>query len=254
MPFNFVQILTDSWNFIRNQKQQFLFFLILTSLVQLGTSFIMQQFFGDSSITELQQQLTNSQEMQSPALGILYLSLFSGLFSLLLNLCFFLSVDNTSVGRQHTFQQLFLTALKKLPTFLLIYLITFFPVTLFASSSLVVTSSTGQLSFFLIIGLIFTLFFLIRLCLFPYAYLIENERLSQLFKKLWEHSKGHFSSLFLFFILAFFLPNALNFSLAKSGIPTLIIIPVINGLELFSLVLTYRFYTLFRQQANWSKA
>lgn len=250
MPFNFVQILTDSWNFIRNQKQLFLFFLVLTSVVQLGLSFIIHQNFGDNSIAELQQSLSNSQQPQNIGLGILYISLFSGLFSLLINLWFFLNIDNLSTKRHLTAQQLFITAFKKLPAFLLIYLITFFPATLFASSSLVITSYTGQPTFLFIIGLIFTLFFLIRLCLLPYAYLIENKGFNQLFRTLWIQSKGKFSSLFLFSILAFLLPNLLNFSLARSNLSEFVIIPIANGLELFSLVLTYRFYTLFRQQAN----
>lgn len=243
MPFNFAQILSDSWNFVRNQKQVFVFFIILTSIIQFLTIFIGDNIFGKDIFIELRQNISNStQGLSNESIGVLYFFLFSSLLSLLINLCFFLKIDHLSANQYVSYQQLFIIAIKKLPIYLVSYLIVFSPLAIFSLTSLIISAN-----FLAILVLVFSLFILIRLSLLPYAYLIGNKGLSDVIRALWLQGKGQFSSLFLFCLLAFFLPNALTLLLSKNNISQFILIPVSNGLELFSLVFIYRFYTLFRQ-------
>lgn len=103
-------------------------------------------------------------------------------------------------------------------------------------------------------GIIIAIFVLIRLFLAPTAYLLDDQKWSKAIGYIWKCGTKRTGTLLLFCLLTQFvfglITQQINALAATNLVLTLIATILLAGINLFNLILTYRFYTLFTQKAS----
>ncbi|KGQ70185.1 hypothetical protein A1D23_05975 [Chelonobacter oris] len=228
MPVNFIKIFQDSWNFMLNQRQTVLFFLVLLIIDNLFFRYLLDS-------PNLQSEETSR--------SVLLILLASQVVNAILVL-WLLSVI-TLISRQQ--QPNLVTALsygiKKMPFYLLLNLVIVLPFSLAAASYF-----NQQSSIFSLLSMLIGAYLFIRLCLAPYSYIIENSSFTEALKLVWLNGVGRVLPLFLFSLLVYLLPLLITLQLSRlaPSLLTTLGIAVISALiSLFTLVFSYRFYQLF---------
>ncbi|TNH03987.1 hypothetical protein [Testudinibacter sp. TR-2022] len=230
MPVNFIKIFQDSWNFILNQRQMALFFLLLLVIDNV--------FF---------RYLLNGVDPQSEGGGstFLMLTVAGQVVNSLLILWFLSMITFISQQKPANLSNAFTYAVKKTPIFLLLNFLIVMPFSLAAASYV----ATGGGSLFALPSVLIGCYLFIRLCLAPYSYVLENSTFSQALKLVWLNGSGkRILPLFLFSLLVYLIPLIITLQLAplaSSIVMTLIVAAVSASISLFTLVFTYRFYQLF---------
>lgn len=243
MPINFVQLLQDSWNFMRNQSQFVLFGVILLVVLQLASFFLSPQM--NLSPQELQNDVAFEQAFaaQLPSMII------SGLISVFVNVLIVLNIKSINNGTyRHFFQNLGEVAKRLFPALSLTILMVL-PLSVAVSFGAVGLSGGASL---LVLPLMITgIFIFLKLCLVLYAYLIEEPQktVGESVKFVWAMSRGKMRILFLFCVLSFLVPSLLGGLLGNMvGGEIGGLISQIFGavLSLFMVIFAFRFYQAFR--------
>ena len=121
MPINFLGLLQDSWNFMRNQLNFTLFGVGLLVVLQLASFYFMPP------IQLSEQELQSSQAMQKVISAQLYPTIISGIISVFVNVLLILNIKSISKGEyQHFFQNIG-TTLQKLPAVIVLSLLMVMP-------------------------------------------------------------------------------------------------------------------------------
>ncbi|MBE2898173.1 hypothetical protein KRX11_01660 [Pasteurellaceae bacterium TAE3-ERU1] len=230
---NFTAIIQDCVNFMRNQKQMTLFFIVLQAII----AFTLRALPLDPLVNE-SNQLNPTQAIIAVAgqVAVLVVTLW------LLN-----AIMQVSRTHHINYAGALAASLKQLLPFLLLNLFVVLPLTLAILS--LITGAGGILG---LVAILLGGFMFVRLSLAPYAYVIDNLALNTAMKRVWQQGTGRMLSLFLFTVIAYILPSAVNVQLARLGdglamdvISTL----VSSTIAVFSLIFTYRFYHQFMQRS-----
>lgn len=254
MPINFTQLFKDCWNFIRNQRQFSVTFLLILSLSTLTMTWLRQpkavEITNDAQNAEILTQLPTSQGIVLTLMHMLvgvfitYLGIisihqisqqkFKGIFSAI------------SLVLPRLLGSLLINTLISLPIFIgLIYLATAILTRMHAS--------VDNIS--LIPGLFLTslgAWIFIRFCLAPINYLIEKQNLKDSLKNTFQVGKQKVSNLFFYCLINYLFFGLLSLQIAifaRNELFMLIALLLISFINLFSMVFTYRFYQLFNQKA-----
>lgn len=250
MPINFTALFQDSWNFIRNQQTAVSRFLFIYTLYSLISYFLNSHFFFNENETVA----SSEQHLQHLVTSdVLYFSVLQQAVMLLLNTWVILSVHQISKNSRFNLSQSFSQALGKFFGVVTLNLLLILPIAIIMLDIISAILSSRSPSSFAFPGIIIGIFVFIRLFLAPISFLLGEQPWSKSIGFIWQNGKKRTGTLFIFCLITQFIfgliAQQLNL-LASNSFLALISSILLAGLNIFSLILTYRFYTLFTQKAS----
>lgn len=233
MPINFPQLLQDSWNFIRNRRQFSLTAMELLLTIQLLATFVLSNFMVSASAVSLLP------------------SLLIGIGNIFISVLLVLNINDINAGIFQSFFQNTSKALAKLLPAISLYIIMVLPLSFGMSSILFGNISGSGASIFSLPLLAIGIFVFVRLNLSTYVFLVENYRVGQAVKFMWQLAKGKMAALFAYTLLANLLPILITALVGRLGDNVVIMVLsfVISAfLSLFTTIFGFRFYQTIRPQ------
>ena len=231
MPINFPQLLQDSWNFIRNRRQFSLTAMGLLLAIQLLATFVLSNFMvSDSAVSLLP-------------------SFLIGIGNIFISVLLVLNINDINVGIFQSFFQNTSKALAKLLPAISLYIIMVLPLSFGMSSILFSNISGSGASIFSLPLSAIGIFVFVRLNLAIYVFLVENYRVGQAVKFMWQLAKGKMAALFAYTLLANLLPILITALVGRLGdnVAIMMLSFVISAfLSLFTTILGFRFYQTIR--------
>ena len=231
MPINFPQLLQDSWNFIRNRRQFSLTAMGLLLAIQLLATFVLSNFMVSASAVSLLP------------------SLLIGIGNIFISVLLVLNINDINVGIFQSFFQNTSKALAKLLPAISLYIIMVLPLSFGMSSILFSNISGSGASIFSLPLSAIGIFVFVRLNLAIYVFLVENYRVGQAVKFMWQLAKGKMAALFAYTLLAILLPILITALVGRLGdnVAIMMLSFVISAfLSLFTTILGFRFYQTIR--------
>ena len=233
MPINFPQLLQDSWNFIRNRRQFSLTAIGLLLAIQLLATFVLANLMASNSTASLLP------------------SLLIGIGNIFISVLLVLNINDINSGTFQSFFQNTGKALTKLLPAILLYIIMGLPLSFGMSSILFGNISGNGANIFSLPLLAIGIFVFVRLNLSTYVFLVENYRVGQAVKFMWQLAKGKMAALFAYTLLANLLPILITALVGRLGDNVVIMVLsfVISAfLSLFTTIFGFRFYQTIRPQ------
>lgn len=231
MPINFPQLLQDSWNFIRNRRQFSLTAMGLLLAIQLLATFVLSNFMvSDSAVSLLP-------------------SFLIGIGNIFISVLLVLNINDINAGTFQSFFQNTSKALAKLLPAISLNIIMVLPLSFGVSSILFSNISGSGASIFSLPLSAIGIFVFVRLNLAIYVFLVENYRVGQAVKFMWQLAKGKMAALFAYTLLADLLPILITALVGRLGdnIAIMVLSFVISAfLSLFTTILGFRFYQTIR--------
>ena len=231
MQINFTHILQDSWNFIRNRRQFSLTAMGLLLAIQLLATFVLSNFMVSASAVSLLP------------------SLLIGIGNIFISVLLVLNINDINVGIFQSFFQNTSKALAKLLPAISLYIIMVLPLSFGMSSILFSNISGSGASIFSLPLSAIGIFVFVRLNLAIYVFLVENYRVGQAVKFMWQLAKGKMAALFAYTLLANLLPILITALVGRLGdnVAIMMLSFVISAfLSLFTTILGFRFYQTIR--------
>ena len=231
MPINFPQLLQDSWNFIRNRRQFSLTAMGLLLAIQLLATFVLSNFMVSASAVSLLP------------------SLLIGIGNIFISVLLVLNINDINVCIFQSFFQNTSKALAKLLPAISLYIIMVLPLSFGMSSILFSNISGSGASIFSLPLSAIGIFVFVRLNLAIYVFLVENYRVGQAVKFMWQLAKGKMAALFAYTLLANLLPILITALVGRLGdnVAIMMLSFVISAfLSLFTTILGFRFYQTIR--------
>jgi len=162
------------------------------------------------------------------------------------------SIHQISLRRFHTIWQSFSSTLKRILGAILLSFLIFIPILIGLTEAMIAIQQKVQPSIISLFAMVIGIGLYIRLCLAPVHYLLTNDSISHSAKITWRAAMGRVSVLFIFCLLIYVLiPFVENFltAFSSNAIMALISGILVALINVFALVVTYRFYTLFISKA-----
>ena len=231
MPINFPQLLQDSWNFIRNRRQFSLTAMGLLLAIQLLATFVLSNFMVSASAVSLLP------------------SLLIGIGNIFISVLLVLNINDINAGIFQSFFQNTSKALAKLLPAISLNIIMVLPLSFGMSSILFSNISGSGASIFSLPLSAIGIFVFVRLNLAIYVFLVENYRVGQAVKFMWQLAKGKMAALFAYTLLANLLPILITTLVGRLGdnVAIMVLSFVISAfLSLFTTILGFRFYQTIR--------
>lgn len=238
MSVNFVQLLQESGNFIRNQKTFSLTAILVMLALQVANLLVSAQLFKAVDPTQMSSSLG----------GGLFLSVVFAVFTVYFSLVLVvLNIKKINEGQYHNFFEATGEAFSKLFPVIGVIILMSFPLS-FGIASAAMGGEAG-LSIIALPLLAGGIFIFLKLCLGSYALLIENMRVGQAVKFSWQLTKGKMLWMIGYVLIAYVIPMVINAMLAQISANLLMqIIAALVGvcLSLFTVVFGFRFYQTLR--------
>lgn len=231
MPINFPQLLQDSWNFIRNRSQFSLTAIGLLLAIQLLATFVLTNLMASNSTASLLP------------------SLLIGIGNIFISVLLVLNINDINAGTFQSFFQNTGKALTKLLPAILLYIIMGLPLSFAMSSILFGNISGSGANIFSLPLLAIGIFVFVRLNLSTYVFLVENYRVGQAVKFMWQLAKGKMAVLFAYTLLANLLPILIAALVGRLGdnVAIMVLSFMISAfLSLFTTIFGFRFYQTIR--------
>lgn len=231
MPINFPQLLQDSWNFIRNRSQFSLTAIGLLLAIQLLATFVLTNLMASNSTASLLP------------------SLLIGIGNIFISVLLVLNINDINAGTFQSFFQNTGKALTKLLPAILLYIIMGLPLSFAMSSILFGNISGSGANIFSLPLLAIGIFVFVRLNLSTYVFLVENYRVGQAVKFMWQLAKGKMAVLFAYTLLANLLPILITALVGRLGdnVAIMVLSFMISAfLSLFTTIFGFRFYQTIR--------
>lgn len=231
MPISFPQLLQDSWNFIRNRSQFSLTAIGLLLAIQLLATFVLTNLMASNSTASLLP------------------SLLIGIGNIFISVLLVLNINDINAGTFQSFFQNTGKALTKLLPAILLYIIMGLPLSFAMSSILFGNISGSGANIFSLPLLAIGIFVFVRLNLSTYVFLVENYRVGQAVKFMWQLAKGKMAVLFAYTLLANLLPILIAALVGRLGdnVAIMVLSFMISAfLSLFTTIFGFRFYQTIR--------
>lgn len=252
MAINFTKVFQDSWNFVRNTRQVTFTFTLFFSLNQICISLFSSFILPNRSSSQNAEQFVETLTLSSDNMLLVSAILMSEAISFLLSLWCLTTIHQISKGTLIQNSPLAF-AMKRFWGALFINILVLAPLLLGLSDiAASVLLLKVQPSFFSLIALSVGIYLFIRCCLAYLYYLLNPVTVRQAFRDSWLAGAGRVSMLFLYCLIIYFaLPMLIRqlYSLNSNLIFELFASLIFAFVTVFSLVFTYRFYTLFMNKA-----
>lgn len=242
MPLNFLQLLQESWNFMRNQAN--------FSLISLGLMVAFQLLFvllqPDSAVT----LSATPEQREQILLAHLPYSVLSALTNALIAIMMILNIKAINDGQYRHFFNPLPHALKVLLPVIVINILMILPFA-FGLSFSGMFFMAGSLQLLGLPLFICGAYLSMKLYLSYYAYLLDEPQksISESLKFAWQHSQGRMKTLVLFCMIALLLPFVLNsqFMHLPNEPIWMICSAVISAiLNVYLAIFGFRFYQIYR--------
>ncbi|MDD7569448.1 MAG: hypothetical protein PUJ68_06055 [[Actinobacillus] rossii] len=252
MTINFTQLFQDCWNFVRNQRQFVVSFMIIFVLATGALSFVHfdSTVSVPENITEEQAVEIMLQQAQSSTAQLAFV--MQRVLSLFISAWGIMAIHHISLGNG---LNLSVSATQTLRRFLGVMLLTFLcilPITLGLMSGMAALAQQQTPSIWALFLIIAGVFLFIRLCLAPISYLVGDTELKNTVQNMLKLGYRRSGALFLYCLIAYFLFPLIIMQLTLLANNVVFFIIVLIGtafINIFSLVFSYRFYTIFKQKA-----
>ena len=249
MPINFTQIIKDSFHFMQNEKRN----IIVLCALYIFADIIMVLLQSAMLPNEIVVSLSNNQ-ISSAISGINLVTFFflKQFIYIFISAWCLVTIHQISLRQFNTVLQSFASTLKRIWGALLLSFLIFTPILVGLTEAMIAIHQKVQPSIISLFAIIIGIGLYIRLCLAPVHYLLTDAGISTSAKITWRAAMGRVSSLFIFSLLIYVLvPLAESFLISFSSNAIMAVITGIIAalINVFALVVTYRFYTLFIAKA-----
>lgn len=254
MNINFTQIFQDCWNFMRNQKkitQQFIFFFFISSLI---FYFLLTAVVPMPEISQ-----ANGQNLPLPSnisAEFLVIGVAQQLVSLFISSWGILTFHRISVQQQNPLNQNPLNqsavlTLQRFAGVVAISVIGFIPLMIGVVESLFAILQGQSPSILSLVAMLLGFFIFVRLSLASTEYLIQPVGIMQALKNSWLSGVKRAAPLFIYCLLIYvvlpFVVRRIS-SLSDNLVFDVVMLFLSAVVGVFSLLFTYRFYTLFMRK------
>ncbi|MCW9698308.1 hypothetical protein [Avibacterium sp. 20-129] len=249
MNINFTQIFQDCWNFMRNQRtitQQFIFFFFINALI---FYFLLTTVVPMPEISQ-----ANGQSLPLPnniSAEFLLLGIAQQLVSLFLSSWGILTFHRISIQQQNPLNQSAVLTLQRFVGVVMISLIGFIPLMIGVVESLFAILQGQSPSMLSLVAILLGFFIFVRLSLASTEYLINPVSIMQALKNSWLSGVKRTAPLLIYCLLIYVvLPFVLRriTALSDNLIFDVLMLFLTAVVSVFSLLFTYRFYSLFMRK------
>ena len=243
MQINFTQIFQDSLNFMRNQRKTVLIFIgifVISQLINALVSVPMPSL-GDNPNPSQQDIIDALSKVEPTAL------IGSFLFQQLL-MSFIATFHHISLQNENPINQGLMLTLRRFLGVVVLDIFMSLPLLFGIADVMSSFLSKNALSPLAFVSMVFGLFFFVRLCLSPVHYIAANQSIGQSALQVWRAGIKRNGVLIIYALLTYLLlplvVNTIGAILGSSFLSA--IVGILAALfQLFILVFTYRFYSLF---------
>lgn len=239
MQINFTHILQDSWNFFRNQQKIMFQFVLILLVAQNVGALLSSPLNNESHISELANI-----NIENIAFSIVITQLLTSFISA----WGLISIHSISQKNYQTLTKSFTLTLRRFLGVIVLNLLMTAPMLLGLSEAFAALLTKSSPSIISLIAMLVGIWFFVRLNLTAVHYLSTQDDIKQTIQKIWIKGSSRKNVLFIYTLLVYFLAPILVFQLTTFSNNVLfdMVISILSAvLNVFMLVITYRFYSLF---------
>ena len=239
MQINFTHILQDSWNFFRNQQKIMFKFVLILFIAQNVGALLSSPLNNESHISELANI-----NIENIAFSIVITQLLTSFISA----WGLISIHSISQQNYQTLTKSFTLTLRRFLGVIVLNLLMTAPMLLGLSEAFAALLTKSSPSIISLIAMLVGIWFFVRLNLTAVHYLSTQDDIKQTIQKIWIKGSSRKNVLFVYTLLVYFLAPILVFQLTTFSNNVLfdMVIGILSSiLNIFMLVITYRFYSLF---------
>ncbi|OOF46752.1 hypothetical protein BKK51_01400 [Rodentibacter trehalosifermentans] len=247
MKINFTQILQDSWNFFRNQQKTMFQFVSILFMVQVLSVLLSPSMVSNSVIST--DTLPQFVEENAPSIALSFL--MTQLMTTFIASWGLMTIHQISGQNDRTLGQTFQATLPRFFGVIMLDLIIIAPMLLGIVEMIAAVLTKTSPSIISLVAVIFGMGFFIRLNLSTTHYLTTQDNIGQSLRKIWLQGKNQKTALLIYALLVYFVTPLLIFQLSMIFdhlIFSVLLSIFAAALNIFILVVTYRFYTLFMKE------
>lgn len=248
MPINFTQIFQDSLNFMRNQRKTVLIFVgifVVSQLINALVSVPMPSL-GDNP-NPSQQDIIDALSKVEPTV-LVGSFLFQQLLMSFIATFGIATIHHINQQNENPINQGLMLTLRRFLGVVVLDVFMSLPLLFGLADVMSSFLSQNALSPLAFVSMVFGLFFFVRLCLSPVHYIASNQSIGQSALQVWRAGVKRNSVLIIYALITYLLlplvVNTIGTILGSSFLSA--IIGILAALfQMFILVFTYRFYSLF---------
>ncbi|WP_258271290.1 beta-methylgalactoside transporter [Aggregatibacter actinomycetemcomitans] len=248
MPINFTQIIKDSFHFIQNEKQSVTILSALYFFANIAIALLQSSMLPNEVIISLTEKQISPAMSEGQAIDLVIFFFLKQFIYIFISAWCLVSIHQISLRHFNTLQHSFSITLKRIWGAILISFVICIPIFIGLAEAIIAIQQKIQPSIISLLAIIIGIGLYIRLCLAPVHYLLTDDTVNTCGKTIWHAAIGRVSMLVIFCLLIYFLiPIAENFlvSFSTNSIMALITGIMVAFLNIFALIVTYRFYTRF---------
>ena len=248
MQINFTQIFQDSLNFMRNQRKTVLIFIgifVISQLINALVSVPMPSL-GDNP-NPSQQDIIDALSKVEPT-ALIGSFLFQQLLMSFIVTFGIATIHHISQQNQNPINQGLMLTLRRFLGVVVLDIFMSLPL-LFGTADVISSFlSKNALSPLAFVSMVLGLFFFVRLCLSPVHYIASNQSIGQSALQVWRAGIKRNGVLITYALITYLLlpllANSISTTLGTSFLSVIFGI-LVALFQIFILVFTYRFYSLF---------
>ena len=248
MPINFTQIFQDSLNFMRNQRKTVLIFVGIFVVSQLINALVSVPIpsLGDNPNPSLQDIIDALSKVEPTALIGSFL--FQQLLMSFIATLGIATIHHISQQNQNPINQGLMLTLRRFLGVVVLDIFMSLPLLFGIADVMSSFLSKNALSPLAFVSMLLGLFFFVRLCLSPVHYIASNQSIGQSALQVWRAGIKRNGVLITYALITYLLlpllANSISTTLGTSFLSVIFGI-LVALFQLFILVFTYRFYSLF---------
>ena len=248
MPINFTQIFQDSLNFMRNQRKTVLIFVgifVVSQLINALVSVPMPSL-GDNP-NPSQQDIIDALSKVEPTV-LVGSFLFQQLLMSFIATFGIATIHHISQQNQNPINQGLMLTLRRFLGVVVLDIFMSLPLLFGTADVMSSFLSKNALSPLAFVSMVLGLFFFVRLCLSPVHYIASNQSIGQSALQVWRAGIKRNGVLITYALITYLLlpllANSIGITLGTSFLSVIFGI-LVALFQIFILVFTYRFYSLF---------
>ena len=252
MPINFTQIIKDSFHFIQNEKRNIIVLCALYFFADIIMVLLQSVMLPNEIIVSLSNNQISSAISEEQGINLVTFFFLKQFIYIFISAWCLGTIHQISLRQFNTVLQSFSSTLKRIWGAMLLSFLILIPILVGLTEAMIAIQQKIQPSILSLFAMVIGIGLYIRLCLAPVHYLLTNDSISHSAKITWRAAMGRVSVLFIFCLLTYVLiPFVENFltAFSSNAIMALISGILVALINVFALVVTYRFYTLFISKA-----
>jgi uncharacterized protein HI_0825 len=252
MPINFTQIIKDSFHFMQNEKRNIIVLCALYFFADIIMVLLQSVMLPNEIIVSLSNNQISSAISEEQGINLVTFFFLKQFIYIFISAWCLVTIHQISLRQFNTVLQSFSSTLKRIWGAMLLSFLILIPILVGLTEAMIAIQQKIQPSILSLFAMVIGIGLYIRLCLAPVHYLLTNDSISHSAKITWRAAMGRVSVLFIFCLLTYVLiPFVENFltAFSSNAIMALISGILVALINVFALVVTYRFYTLFISKA-----